>query len=84
LNPTENCILTTYHPSFTVCWWTGTELVAKVKPKINSVEVHPQLSKITDIQWMVCWWVLVHRARALPVLFAVGFSWLGWAVVCQS
>jgi hypothetical protein len=20
-NPTENCFLTTYHPSFMVCWW---------------------------------------------------------------
>jgi len=31
-----------------------------MKPNINSVEVHPQLSN-NDIQWMVCWWMLVDE-----------------------
>jgi hypothetical protein len=35
--------------------------VTKVKPNINSVEVHPQLGVITGIQWMVaggCWFTV--------------------------
>ncbi len=42
------------------------ELVTKAKPKINSVEVH---SVVTDIQWMVRWWLLVHCGPKPPVLW---------------
>ncbi len=30
-----------------------------MKPNVNSIEVHPNWV-IMDIQWMVCWWVLVQ------------------------
>jgi hypothetical protein len=47
-----------------------TELVIKMKPNINSVEVHPLLSNNehpvdgASIHWMVRWWVLVHCGRS--------------------
>jgi hypothetical protein len=45
----------------------STELVTKVKPNINSVEVHPQLSNNVCVQWMVCGGVLVHRGAQFDV-----------------
>ncbi len=48
-----------------------------MKPKINSVEVHPQLSNNGHPVDGVLVGVLVHRARALPVLFAVGLFMAG-------
>jgi hypothetical protein len=44
--PTYQPIFETYFPTYLPIYETyfPTELVTKVKPKINSVEVHPQLS----------------------------------------
>jgi len=47
-----------------------TELVTKVKPDINSVEVHPQLF----IQWMVRWWVLVHCGPQIVVVITKAYA----------
>jgi hypothetical protein len=42
-------------------WSYFTEWVIEVKPDINLIEVHPIIeSFMVGIQWMVCWWVLVH------------------------
>jgi hypothetical protein len=57
-------------------------IVTKVKPNINSVEVHPQLSNNRGIQWMVRRWVLVeekalkafHKGHITPSLFIIFFS----------
>jgi len=55
-----------------------------VKPKINSVEVHPQLSN----NGHPVDGVLVGAGSPClcftSLIIVVGFSWLGWAVVCQS
>jgi hypothetical protein len=49
-----------------------------VKPKINSVEVHPQLSNTKhhpSIQWMVHWWVLVHCDPVLYGFIKINWNW---------
>jgi hypothetical protein len=53
--------LITYFPTYLPIYETYflTELVIKVKPNINSVEVHPELSN-NGSQWMLHWWLLVH------------------------
>jgi hypothetical protein len=42
----STCLLITYFPTYLAIYETYflTELVIKVKPNINSVEVHPELS----------------------------------------
>jgi hypothetical protein len=60
-------------------------IVTKVKPNINSGEVHPQLSNNGGIQWMVCPWVLVEekassaflKGHITPSLFVIFFSIIG-------
>jgi len=36
---------------------------------INSVEFHPQ-PVLTGIQWLVCWWMLVHSGQECNLMAA--------------
>jgi hypothetical protein len=51
-----------------------TEWTIKVRSDINSVEIHTQLSH-KGIQWMVCWWVLVHSGP-------LGEAAISWPTQC--
>jgi len=59
-------LVITYFPTYlpTYIWELfPTQLVTKVKPNINPVWGSSTTEYITGIQWMVRWWVLVHRGH---------------------